>query len=244
MNGHATAEQLSANVSGSAGAEVSTHFVLYGTDVWAQGENWSRPSVFAWTDVTLDFGAFDVTNGVWFELRDQTGPLGGAIQEVDWYIGAGKSFGRVRADVTFQAWHYGPVENVLDVAIGFDDSDLLFEGFALNPSVVAHTRLSAGQGTVFVFGIEPGWAIDLGAQPVSLSIPASIAFGVDDFFMEDGYGYASVGLAAGLPLTFIPEEYGAWELTASTTYYFTDEDALGNPEDNFLTGAVGVGMSF
>ncbi len=240
-------DDASSRVSGNIGTEISTHFVSYGTDVHGQGGNWSRPSVFAWSEVTIDFGQFDATTGVWFDLRDETGPLGGAIQEVDWYIGAGTDIDRVRVDVVFQAWHYQPVENVLDVVVAFDDSDMIIEGFALNPSVVAHTRLSGGTGTggtVFVLGVAPGYDFDLGDHEISLAVPANIAFGVDNFFADNGYGYASIGLAAAMPMTFIPPEYGEWELTASTIYYFTDSDAVGNPRDNFITGAIGVAMSF
>ena len=247
-------DDASSRVSGNIGAEVSTHFVSYGTDVHGQGGKWSRPSVFAWSEVSIDFDHFDVTTGVWFDLRRDhegpmsRGPLGGPIHEVDWYVGVGTDVQRVRMDVIYQAWMYdNQTEDILDVVVAFDDSDLIIEGFALNPSVVAHTRLSGGTGTggtVFVLGVEPGYDFDLGDYEISLSVPASIAFGVDDFYMEDGYGYASVGLAAAMPMTFIPAEYGEWELTASTIYYFTDSDAIGNPRDNFITGAVGVAMSF
>lgn len=242
--GPAFAQDAPSRVSGSIGAEVATHFVLYGEDVHAQGGNWSRPSVFTFSEVSVDFDLFDLTTGVWFDLRDETGPLGGAVQEVDWYIAAGADFDRLRVDVGFEAWHFGIVENVLDVAVAFDDSDMLIEGFALNPSVLAHTRLSPGRGTVLVLGIAPSFDFDLGNHGLTVAVPAAVGLGVNDYYADNGYAYASVGLAAAMPLGFIPPEYGLWELTASTIYYFTDDDAIGNPRDNFITGAVGVSMSF
>ena len=238
----ATIAQDAPRVFGALGTEASTHFVLYGEDLHAQGGNWSRPSVFAFTELGLDFQSFDVATGVWFDLRDETGPLGGAIQEVDWFITVGADFDRIRLDVAFEAWHFGIVENVFNVAVAYDDSDMIIENFALNPSIEVHTRLSPGQGTVFVAAIAPEFELDF--QNLTIAIPAAIGFGVNDYYADNGYAYASVGLAAAMALDFIPAEYGDWELTASTTYYFTDSDVIGNPRDNFITGAIGLAMSF
>lgn len=261
MGGPATAQDEpgietpdSLSVSGAVGVEVASHFVLYGADVWGAGSSWSRPSVFAFNEVSFDFDLFDVTTGVWGELRESdTGPLGGPISEIDWYIGTGFDIDRLRVDLVYQAWMYpiddeGQTEHVFDVVLGFDDSDLIFEGFALNPAVVAHTRLSGGgaeSGTVFVFGVEPEHTFLAESDyPITLSVPGEVAFGVDDFYEENGFGYAALGLSAGVPLAFVPADYGEWGLGANLTYYWTDDEAIGNPQSDFLTGLVGVYLDF
>ncbi|MFA9479447.1 hypothetical protein ACERK3_14250 [Phycisphaerales bacterium AB-hyl4] len=240
-------------VSGALGTEVSSHFISYGTDVWGAGSSWSRPSVFAFSEVSIDFDYFDVTTGVWFDIRESDrGPLGGPINEVDWYLGIGKNIDRFRVDLVYQAWFYTDegTEEVFDVVLGFDDSDLLFEGFAFNPSLIAHTRLHGPDpdftgGTVFVFGIEPEYTVmPDGDFPVTFSLPAEVAFGIDGFYADNGFGYAALGVSAGMPLTFIPADYGSWSLGANLTYYWTDADAIGNPRSDFLTGLVGLYLDF
>ncbi|MEX0655475.1 MAG: hypothetical protein WD534_09620 [Phycisphaeraceae bacterium] len=238
------------SVSGSVGTEVSTHFVSYGTDVWGAGGDWSRPSVFAFSEVSLDFDAFDVTTGVWFDLNDRVdSPIGGPVQEVDWYVGVGFDIDRFRVDVVYQAWFYGSqTEEIFDVSLGFDDTGLIFEDFAFNPTLVAHTRLAGGtgtEGTALVFGIEPAFTfMEESDYPLTVSIPAEVAFGVNDFYATNGYGYTAVGATASTPLAFIPQEFGQWSAAANLTYYWTDDEAIGNPRSDFLTGLVGVYLNF
>jgi hypothetical protein len=84
---------------------------------------------------------------------------------------------------------------------------------------------------------------------VTFSFPLNIAYFLEDDFhgnsIDSGFGYASLGVAASLPLTpYIGEAYGDWSLNAGLTYYVTDDDVVGNDNDNFLTSSIGLSVAF
>jgi hypothetical protein len=141
---------------------------------------------------------------------------------------------------------------VIDLTAGYNDADMLFKGFALNPSVNVHWRYREGpgqtQGVAIVPGIKPSYTILSDTHyPVTLSVPISLGiFCSDDFQHGDsGYGYFSGGIAASVPLAFIPAKYGAWSVTASALYYNTSTDAIpGNPDENFVVTDIGIGVAF
>lgn len=248
-------------VSGTVGVDISSHFISYGFDVWGAGDGWDAdPSVFVWGEISWDLPWFTLTGGVWSDNNNNTeSQLGGPIQEIDVYIGVSKSFfeDKLNVGVTYQEWFYGSnEEQVLDFSLGFDDSDMLFEGFAFNPSLVYHNRLEGTgleEGAALVLGIEPAFEIIKSeTYPVTLAIPVNVAFGVpsiagdDDLYGEDGfeYAYASIGAALSVPVAFIPEEYGAWTAGASATFYTTEDDMIGNPDDEFVVGMLSLSMGF
>ncbi len=198
---------------------------------------------------------FTFTLGFWAEVHDKPNTagnptIGGGIQEVDIWAGVSKSFGPLTVGVTYQNWFYADeTEDILDIAFSYDTF--------LSPSLTIHQRLDAGaakgfggdEGTILVLGLEHGF--DLG--PVSLTIPFSVAYFVDEGFHgptgDSGIGYGSLGLQASLPLTsLIGEAYGDWSLNAGVTYYVTDDDVIGggvNPEeDSFLVTNIGLSLSF
>jgi hypothetical protein len=246
-------------ISGTVGVDLSSHFISYGFDVWGDGSSWSRPSFFVWTEVNVDFDFMTLTAGAWSDVNnkeDATDPIGGKIQEIDVYVGVGFEFDRFSFGVTFQEWYYGITEGILDFAVGYDDSDLLMEGFAFNPSIVWHNRIygeGLDRGAALVFGIEPSFVVVESADyPVTLSIPVAVALNMTsirgDNDLYDGstgdFAYASVGATVGVPLSFIPSQYGDWEAAANLTYYMTSSSRIGNPRDNFLTGMLSVAVSF
>ena len=242
-------------ISGTFGIDYNTHFVSYGFDVWGAGtEFWEDNTLNPYVELGLDFDRFSVTAGIWFDINDNAAAsIGGDIQEVDFYYGVSTGYEDFTFGVTYQHWHYGGgVEQVLDLDIGYDDSGLWGdEDFALNPSFRYHDRLASSNiggdsnGAAFLFGIEP--ALDLiqsEEYPVGVSIPVTVAFGTDDFYADSGYAYLSVGAQFSVPLEFIDTAYGEWSLGAGLTFYQTDEDAIGNADDNFLTGNIGVSVGF
>jgi hypothetical protein len=76
------------------------------------------------------------------------------------------------------------------------------------------------------FGPREGYGLQLGIEPtiytapdesVSLSLPVEAGFSLYNYYeTSDGenrpFGYASAGLAASIPLTFMPENLGEWSL--------------------------------
>ena len=54
-----------------------------------------------------------------------------------------------------------------------------------------------------------------------------------------------MGVTASLPLTpYIGSAVGDWTLNAGLTQYFTDNEVVGNLDDDFLTSTVGLSLAF
>ena len=203
--------------------------------------------------------AFSAVVGVWSDINDNVeSEIGGDIQEIDVYAGIGyePDSGPLRGlsfGLTYQEWYYaGDEERILDFSVAYDDSKWWetlgenFAGLALNPSAIFHYRLDGNggqeEGLAIVLGIEPGYAFEqIEDYPITLSLPIGVGLFPDDDFQggDDFYGYTYVGASAGMPLGFIPDDYGSWEVGANLTYYFTNDEAIpGNPDENFLTGSL------
>lgn len=244
----------------SAGYEFSSHFISYGADVWGGGgsnwEPWSPTStMFGYTTVTAAItDQFSLSLNVWADLNNNAeSSIGDWIQEVDINLGASYTIDRFTLSAAVGQWMYAnDIEGIFDFTVGFDDSDLLIEGFGFQPYAVIHYRWDPNGGqeddaAAFVLGIAPSWQFLGDTQyPITVTVPASVAFFTDEFQGGDsGFGYATIGVSADVPLAFIPPEYGSWTGGLSVTYYHTDEDAIpGNPQDNFIVTALKVNVAF
>ena len=256
MLGAGTAGHAADKVAGHFGISYNSHFVSYGADVWGAGGDFfgDESTTFVTGDVTVaatDNLSFNF--GAWADVNDNTNSaIGGSLQEVDIWGGASYTIDLVTLGATYQSWNYaGGTEEVVDLSIGLDDSGFYGGGFALNPSVTWHIRTdgnkAVGQqdGSAVVLAVAPGFSL---TDTVSLTIPAGVAFFTTDDFQggtKSGYGYSYLGASVGVPLDFVPADYGAWSLSFGVTGYFTREDAIpGNPEENFLTGSIGLSLDF
>ncbi|ROO24295.1 hypothetical protein SAOR_15335 [Salinisphaera orenii MK-B5] len=245
------------HISGTVGFDYASHFISYGGDVWGAGDEFygTQSTTFGYVDLGVDLpNGFALTLGAWSDINNNAeNSIGGNIQEIDVYGGLTYTTGAVTLGAVYQQWYYGgDTERVLDLSVGLDDSGFWGDsGFALNPSFVSHIRVngqeSQDDGAAFVGSVEPGVTLsDDETLPLSLAFPASIGFMTDDFQGGDGgFGYASIGATLGIGLDFIPVGYGDWSVAVNTTYYHTEEDVIpGNPEEDFVTGTVGIAMAF
>ncbi len=249
-------------ISGAAGIDYNTHFISWGYDVWGQGDNWGSASTLnPWAELSFDLGTFTATVGTWWDVNDNApASIGSDLQEIDMYYGISTSVDKFSFGITYQDWYYGgSTEKVLDISVGYDDSEMWDGDFALNPSFTAHRLLSGGEiagvkdaGWAYAVSIEPGFTlVDSETYPIDVAIPVTVLFGDDDFYADDGFASVSVGAIFSMPASFIPSEYGEWSLSAGVTYYMQDDDAIPNPaaggvnpDDDFLTGTVGISLSF
>lgn len=115
----------------------------------------------------------------------------------------------------------------VNLRLAMDDSELL-GAFSLKPHVEVLIELDnkAGtgalndQGVYYQVGITPGLPA---FGPLTVTFPITAGFGSDDFYAHsDGLGFISAGAVASVALPFIPEELGAWTVSASATYYYLD----------------------
>jgi len=244
-------------VSGSLNLDFNSHFFSYGNDVWNDGSDAFTMGFYPSAELAFALPAgFTATLGVWAEINDKDRPtnpnkLGGGIQEIDVWYGLSYTFDKLTVGVTYQNWFWGGgVEDILDVSFAYDTF--------LSPSLTIHQRIDAGgaamngltgdEGTIAVLGLEHG----IEAGLVSISFPFSLAYFLSDGFhsavADSGFGYASIGVQAAMPLSsIIGDAYGDWSLTAGVTAYFTDDEVIGagvNVEDDFIATNIGLSLAF
>jgi hypothetical protein len=242
------------HISGNAGISYNSHFVSYGADVWGGGGDFfgDRATTFLWGDLNVTVDPVTFTFALWSDINNNVPSLiGGHLQEVDYSLGATYAAGPFSLGAAFQQWTYaGDVETVVDFTAGYNDMGMIAPNFALNPKVVWHIRTDGNgaqpSGSAVVVSIGPTFA--LGNGGLSLTIPAGVAFFLTDDFQfgnKSGYAYSYIGGSLGMPLSFIPEGYGAWSANVDVIAYLTDKDAIPfNPEENFLTGSFGIKVSY
>jgi hypothetical protein len=235
--------------SGTLNLDYNSHFVSYGLDVWGDGFDLEGPTFNPALELNWSLPAnFSFILGTWWDVNGKIpSAIGGKLQEIDVWAGLGYKWGDLSVTGLYQNWHYGSGdEQIVDIKLAYD--------CFLSPSLLIHNRVDPGasggnNGTVLVAGISHS----VEAGPVTLSFPLNVAFFTDDDFhpgsIDSGVGYGSLGINATLPLKFIPESYGVWNLHGGFTYYLTDSDVVGNtrsgrPDNDFLTANIGIGCAF
>lgn len=241
-------------VSGDLGVSYNSHFVSYGADVWGGGDSFFGDNPTTFVNANLYFAVTDEAtiflNG-WADLNHNVpSAIGGALQEVDFNIGASYKLGLVTASAAYGTWNYaGDEEQIVDLSLAFDDTGMIADGFALAPKVTWHFRVDGNgaqkKGSAVALAVGPSFPIsDWG----SLTIPVGVTFFLDDDFQggtSGGYAYAYGGASLGVPLSFIDEGFGAWSINFDLIGYTTKASAIpGNVDKNFLTGSVGLKVAF
>ncbi|MEM7385153.1 MAG: hypothetical protein AAF514_09440 [Verrucomicrobiota bacterium] len=233
----------SSGVSGSLSFDYNSHFISYGADVWGAGKDLDdalfNPSIELTFQITDDV-SFSL--GTWWDVNDNAvSSIGGeSIQEVDVWAGLHFGIGAVSVSLVYQEWLYAQEsERIIDVILGLDAP--------FSPSLTFHNRVAEGAsggdtGTVAVLGFEHGFSLG----SVDFSIPLNVAAATDGYHGGDsGFAYASIGLSASVPLTFVNDDLGSWNLHGGLTAFFTSDDVIpNNADENFVTANVGIGVDF
>jgi hypothetical protein len=185
----------------------------------------------------------DVTigGGVWNSWQsEKTGRdhSPGPLYETDWYPLFSVGFENDITATLIYYWYSSPngafdtVEE-LNLKLEWDDSEVLGR-WALAPwinlAIETHlTSFGPDKGEGVQLGIEPTlWEFDDDTYPLSFTIPAELGLAIDDYYEEDDgsentFGYGSVGLLASLPITAIPESFGAWTVSAGGKILFLSD---------------------
>ena len=187
------------------------------------------------------------------------------IFETDYYAGLSISvFDPISLDISYVSYNYpngglGDYQEI-DIAVAYDDTDLWGGDFTLSP----YALIAFEFATEDVFGDDDNIYLELGAEtgfnvyqsedyPIDLTVPVTVGLSLDEFYVDDDgdnefFGYISIGANFGMPLTFIPSEYGAWSAGAGLTFYILNDNAAGlddGSNENFnLVATLGIAMEY
>lgn len=212
----------------------------------------------SWNSVQTDKG--NVTDdgvgaGNWYESDIYAGvSLGTQV---------GVSVGVTYVAYTSPAGAFGTVQEV-DLDVAYDDSDLYSGelanlGFSVAPYVLwawelDKTAFGPRKGTYMEIGAEPSVEIDTNSDyPVTIGMPISVGLSLDNYYLpndnadgsnpgDDVFGFASIGLGLGVPLAFVPAEFGMVSAGGSVQWL-----ALGSNLQRYNNGMVhdaGTNASF
>lgn len=190
-------------------------------------------------------------------LNSGSGPA--SLYEQDWYGGIKMTTGPLEHKAAYYAITYpgGAFKTTqeLDVTWSLNDSEWMGK-FALYPWTMFvietdKTALGPNEGYLWQVGVRPSFAIvDSESYPVTLAIPLTLSIGLEDYYEldendDEAFGYAQGGLVASMPLAFVPEEWGAWSVSAGVSIYtFGDNlQAVNLDDDPWVVGTVGFSMT-
>lgn len=223
-------------VTGTLSFTFDTHFISYGQDVWAAGNDWSDALFHPFLELDFNLGGgFQLYLNTWWDINDNAvSGIGGDIQEIDVNAGIYYTTGKWQFQLGYGAWIYGEqIEHIIDGKVSYNDG-------VINPFLALHGRvddeLPFDTGLVTQVGIAPGTSLG----PVSLSFPITVSFDTDNYHGgSSGFAYVSAGIGATIPIV----EHVS--LNLGVTYYHTNDSVIPvNPDEDFVTGAAGISISF
>lgn len=223
-------------VTGTFAVAYDTHFISFGQDVWALGNDWGEWMIHP--SVELDFnlgGGLQAYINVWADVNDQVpSTIGGYVQELDLNVGFYYTIDKLKLQLGYYAWDYAS-QTEQGIFAKASYSDGLFNPFVAVNGRTAIAIPGYDEGLVYQAGIAPGTTLG----PVALSFPITVSFDTEGYHAAgSGFAYVSGGIAASLPLT------KDIALTLGVTYYHTQEDVIPNPDSDFITGSAGIVVTF
>ncbi|MEM6854467.1 MAG: hypothetical protein AAF593_08670 [Planctomycetota bacterium] len=248
----------------SAGADVVSTYIFRGFEQEDSGLIF-QPYVEVGTPLG-DTGV-DLTIGTWNSIHSVgTGAVAGGPSrwyESDLYASLGYSINdQFAVSTTFTGFYYpnNSASSIEELAfqLDYDDSEALGDfAFAPYAMIAFETRDAGGTEDIYleVGGEFSAFFIESEDLPVELSFPFALGFSVDDYYTDGGgdnefFGFLKVGVAASMPLDFIPADYGVWSASAGIDLFFVNDEALGGQSllddgDEFeIVGLVGVSMEY
>lgn len=246
----------------SAGADVVSTYMFRGIEQEDSGLI-VQPYVEVSTPIELGGTSLDFTLGTWQSLHSKsTGAAGNGAShwyESDLYAGVGYTINdQFTVGATFTGFYSpnGAFQDIEEIAFGveYDDSEVFGDyAFAPYALLAVETRDEGGSEDVYleIGGEFSAFFIESEDLPVELSFPFALGFSVDDYYTDgtgdnEFFGFLKVGVAASMPLDFIPADYGIWTASAGLDLYLVNDDAglLDSGDDFEIVALVGVGMEY
>ena len=266
--GSASAAPNTGRLSFSGGVDITTAYFFRGI---LQERNGFIIQPYGEMGINLhkaegEFSGLSLFGGFWNSIHSE-GTNASAqeldvLYEQDWY--GGLQLQMFDNKVTSRAFYiaytspsdaFKTVQEV-DLSAALDDSEWL-GAFAMKPSILfgfetENSAMGTERGQYMEIGIAPGFNIvDSETMPLTLTFPNKVGMSLDDYYEvtddnEDFFGYYSTGVKLSFPLTFIPEDYGAWSASGgvqlmvlgSNTRQLNDKDGL------WAIGTWGVSMAY
>ncbi len=232
---HAGTPLTQPRISGDLGVDFMNSYVSYGISIENQGL-----VVQPYADLCFPIFSGDgaltkvcASLGIWNSLHTHRRPFVSGAQrtwyEFDFLTSIAFAFGKIT--LSPQWAHFTspngsfPNGGTLALRLDYDDSERLGP-WALKPHALALMEIAQKTGSgprlgnYWELGISPSY----NAGPIALSATLTVGLGSGGFYGgpvrgQDTFGFFSAGLAAEMPLGFIPAALGNWALKANTTYF-------------------------
>jgi hypothetical protein len=222
------------------------------------------PKVTLWPTGTLNLAlasgdgavkSFGANFGVWHSLH--TGSSGSDIEdqsmhyEEDFYAGVSLGFAQdTSLGITYTAYTSpnGIFGTTHELAFRFGVANMIA------PYVTVAQELSGGadggpnEGTYLEVGVGPTW--ELAGGKASVTVPVKLGMSLKDYYELEGednkFGFFDVGVAFTVPLSGIPESFGAWNFHAGVDFFALGDtnEAFNGGDSGKVTGLFGFGMSY
>ena len=212
----------------------------------------------------------DVGMGIWFSFHsNKTGASGSGpsnLYETDYYpsLSLGWSPG-LTTSLTYLVYTspngaFSTVQQ-LDLGLAYDDSELL-GSFAFGPTAtfsfeLDNTSFGDKEGGYMEFAGAPGVDLSLPGDdeakyPVTLSFPLAVGLSLYDYYESvepthnQTFGFFSFGANAGVPLAFIPQDFGAWHVSAGINVLVLSQTLkqVNDGDNPWPIGTLSIGMEY
>ncbi|MEM1027788.1 MAG: TorF family putative porin [Planctomycetota bacterium] len=243
----------------SAGADVVSTYIFRGFE---QEDSGLIVQPYVEVGAPLGDTGLDFTLGTWSSIHSEgTGATGDPSNwyEADLYASLGYSINdQFAVTAGFTGFYYpnGFSQDIEEITfqLDYDDSEALGD-FAFAPYALFAFETRDDNGTEDIYlelgGEFSAFFIESEDLPVELSFPFALGLSIDDYYLNDDdgdnefFGFLKVGVAASMPLDFIPADYGVWSASAGLDFYFVNGDVdLMEGNDFGIAALFGVAMEY
>ncbi|MCC5829818.1 MAG: hypothetical protein JJU36_10270 [Phycisphaeraceae bacterium] len=262
---------VGSSISTSLAATWVSDYYFRGEPVENQGFIFQPEAEVTFNDV-LSFEVMDGESisispylGTWMSIHDPSSPSAGgnSLFEIDYYfgidIGLPYGFG-FDINYTFYTYPNDATEEELILTLYYDATDLIAGLGVDGLSAEVYYSLAIGtQGSATIYN-EIGFSLDyemdvMEDMPITLGLDFALGLSYRGYYTAEfdagqhqNFGFAAVTLRAGMPLSFIPEEFGEWSIEAGVMFNFINSNigdaAIAPSEDFKAIGYLTVGVDF